>query len=548
MSKLKYFFIFFLPVLVYTQQLAFPTAIGAGAYATGGRGYPTYKVTSLDNAGNGTFRQALLDCEANGGGNIVFDVSGTILLTELLYIDSLENVTIAGQTAPTGGIAICGTGSTNGNWNLAPKILINSLDNVIWRYVRFRQDLVSSNHDNIILNDATNFIIDHCSFAFGTDEGLDTTNLNDIFTIQYCAYNACKTGNIVGNSSNNTYTSNASFINNYFYNTSHRFPNLSISGRADVINNLAWNYVARLCEVQGEIQMNHINNYYASIYGELDNPADGVSYSLGQKGMLYVWDGSLPSQASIYTSGNILTQTITDPLEDNWEYWHWRFNVNDGPYSGDLAEEGLPRALQTNTMYPLIGKEFTIRTAEEIKINLVNEAGANKVINDNGDVIADIDSVDQVAITNITLNNQVYYNQIFNRIQLEQIGYAQDFWDTFSLIPINIRTTNSDGIPAIWATANIPNGLTGQDISPTGYTYFENYINSVDHNNQTLSIPEVTPQNRFPIGYKYQMYNILGQLIIEGNIEEGTWYKLKEGYKGFYILKIENGIVWKTIF
>ena len=44
------------------------------------------------------------------------------------------------------------------------------------------------------------------------------------------------------------------------------------------------------------------------------------------------------------------------------------------------------------------------------------------------------------------------------------------------------------------------------------------------------------------------MYSILGQLIEEGKIEEGTWNKLKEGYKGFYIFKIENGIVWKTIF
>ncbi|WP_439151247.1 T9SS type A sorting domain-containing protein [Winogradskyella sp.] len=486
-------------------QLAFPTATGAGAYVSGGRGYPVYKVTNLQDSGPGTFRQALLNCEANGGGNIVFDVSGTIILNGLLSINNLVNVTIAGQTAPEGGITIGGTGTADGQWSTSPKILINNLDNVIWRYMRFRQEFVSLNHDNLILNSATNFIVDHCSFAAGSDEGLDTTNLNDNFTIQNNLYVMCKTGNIVGSSDNISHASTVSFNRNVFYNTSHRFPNASVSGRHDNINNISWNYVARLCEVQGEIQMNHINNYYASIYGELDNPADGPSYALGRKGMLYRWnngsEGTVVTPPSIYTAGNILEQTITDPNADNWQFWHWRF---DAPavsgYQGQLAEEGLPSDLQADIMFPLLGEEFEIRTSAEIKQQLPDEVGANARLDENGDVVEDIDAVDLIAINNIKNDIKVYYNQ--GNFYDEHTQYIRDFWETFSTTPIAVRNddTNGDGIPEAWANANMPNDAVYSDIANAeGYTYFELYINSVDaaESNEMVNVTgvSVTPNN-----------------------------------------------------
>lgn len=479
-------------------QLAFPTATGAGAYVSGGRGYPVYKVTNLLDSGPGTFRQALLDCESNGGGNIVFEVSGTIILEGLLSINNLVNVTIAGQTAPEGGIAIGGVGTSDGQWITSPKILINNLDNVIWRYMRFRQEFVSSNHDNLILNSATNFIVDHCSFAAGSDEGLDTTNLNNNFTIQNNLYVMCKTGNIVGSSDNITHASSVSFNRNVFYNTSHRFPNASVSGRHDNINNISWNYVARLCEVQGEIQMNHINNYYASIYGELDNPADGPSYALGRKGMLYRWnngsEGTVLTPPSIYTAGNILEQTITDPNADNWQFWHWRF---DAPavsgYQGQLAEDPLPNALQANTMFPLLGQEFDIRTSAEIKEQLPDEVGANARLDENGDVVTDIDAIDILAINNIKNNIKVYYNQ--GNFYDEHAQYLRDFWETFSTTPIAVRNddVNGDGIPEAWASNNMPEDAIHSDVANAeGYTYLELYLNSVDSQAEGNEVVSVT--------------------------------------------------------
>ena len=61
--------IFFLPIFIYSQQLAFPTAIGAGAYITGGRGQEVYHVSNLSSEEViGSFPWALKQAVENNGG------------------------------------------------------------------------------------------------------------------------------------------------------------------------------------------------------------------------------------------------------------------------------------------------------------------------------------------------------------------------------------------------------------------------------------------------------------------------------------------------
>ena len=69
----------------WSQQLAFPSAEGFGAYAKGGRGGQVIYVTNLNDDGPGSLRQAV---EQEGPRTVVFGVSGTIELKERLNIEN----------------------------------------------------------------------------------------------------------------------------------------------------------------------------------------------------------------------------------------------------------------------------------------------------------------------------------------------------------------------------------------------------------------------------------------------------------------------------
>jgi len=101
---------------------AFPGAEGFGANSIGGRGGRVIEVTNLNDNGSGSLRSCV---EASGPRTCVFRVGGTISLDGLTIINPY--ITIAGQTAPGGGITL----------KYGKQIQIATHDVVI-RYVRFR--------------------------------------------------------------------------------------------------------------------------------------------------------------------------------------------------------------------------------------------------------------------------------------------------------------------------------------------------------------------------------------------------------------------------
>src|SRR3546814_5715143 len=90
---------------------AFPGAIGYGAGSKGGRGGRILFVTSLADNGPGTYRACV---EASGPRICIFRVSGLIRFTGRPPVIRNPYLTIAGQTAPAGGVTLAHSGGAAG--------------------------------------------------------------------------------------------------------------------------------------------------------------------------------------------------------------------------------------------------------------------------------------------------------------------------------------------------------------------------------------------------------------------------------------------------
>ena len=232
----------------YDELKAFPTAYGAGAYASGGRGGQVIHVTNLNDSGPGSFRAAVT---ASGPRIVVFDVSGTIENLSTLAITN-GDLTIAGQTAPAGGITITGY-----------RTQFSGCNNLIVRFLRFRPVFRTTERDAVSVGSCTNYIFDHISVSWGTDEIISMeTDVNNATFQRMLIAEGNKTASLLGNSDDPARSENFSMHDCLFYNISHRFPNVNSNGRVDVINNVVYNWRLRLVNALGGISLNHLNNYY----------------------------------------------------------------------------------------------------------------------------------------------------------------------------------------------------------------------------------------------------------------------------------------------
>jgi len=156
-------------VVGYSSPLAFPGAVGFGAYATGGRTGTVYRVTTLADSGPGSFRDAV----SQPNRIIIFDVGGYITLSSEVSVK--PNITIAGQTAPGGGIAIRGA-----------EVSFGSSSNIIVRHVRFRPGSLAPEGAHCAnLYKGTNMIFDHCTFEYGPWNNIGGVNCSEV-TFQRC--------------------------------------------------------------------------------------------------------------------------------------------------------------------------------------------------------------------------------------------------------------------------------------------------------------------------------------------------------------------------
>lgn len=430
------------PDPVFDEVRAFPTAMGAGAYTTGGRGGIVTHVTNLNDSGEGSLRWALTDSYLKTQKRtIVLDISGIVQLNSDIIVDGAP-VTLAGQTAPEGGITITGG-----------KIRFFN-DQVIVRYIKGRS---TTNVDGVIQsNDGNNVIFDHITashvesgeVAIGmTSNSKETLNK----TIQNCLIHDSGLGIIAGDTTppNDTHNETISIINNVFVNVGHRAP-AKIGGavRMDIVNNFVHNWFARLIRIDDwSYTLNHVGNYYSK---------GGRSVDLAHTAYYGTNNGE------IYQNDNYL-----DPAYTGFEWTDF-----DQPRETEVPASsfvGTPFAYNN-------ASTLDIKSNSQLKTQVLPFVGCYKYINDSGVVVEDRDSLDTLAIS-----------QAVNESQTETSAVV-DYTITLGEIPTANNTrpegfynpAKSEHIPEVWFDANVPTGQTHNDIAPNGYTWLENYINQVD--------------------------------------------------------------------
>lgn len=237
---------------------AFPGAEGFGAATVGGRGGAVYEVTNLNDSGPGSLRDGISQAHRT----IVFRVSGTIELQSKLLLRQ-PFITIAGQTAPGGGICLR---------NYTTQITTHD---VVIRFIRSRLgDMDGQQDDGITVgNNAQNVILDHCSSTWSVDEALSTAGDNQNITIQWCII-AEGLNHSIHAKGNHGYGSLArsngpvSWYHNLWAHNNSRNPRLGDNyGRGahpffDVRNNVMYDY-GEICSglTQGIFNVNYVGNY-----------------------------------------------------------------------------------------------------------------------------------------------------------------------------------------------------------------------------------------------------------------------------------------------
>lgn len=297
---------------------AFPGAEGGGMYTVGGRGGKIYVVTSLNDNGPGTLREA---CEAGGARTVVFNVAGIIKLERPININA-PFITIVGNTAPGNGVCLAGE-----------SFLINTHD-VIIRHMRFRRGdtWVGRRDDAIGGNPVGNIIIDHVSASWGLDENmtlyrhmftdgpnnpkaprhkLSTVNLtiqNSIFSEALDTYGHAFGSTLGGQ--------NCLFARNLWANNTGRNPSVGMNGTFNLANNVIYNWYHRTVD-GGDYSSRYqlINNYFKP--GPVTPTDSPVGHRLVKPESRYKL-GNNKIYGKVWVEGNIM-EGYDDITNDNFK-------------------------------------------------------------------------------------------------------------------------------------------------------------------------------------------------------------------------------------
>jgi hypothetical protein len=476
---------------------AFPGAEGGGMHSFGGRGGKVYVVTTLDDSGPGSLREA---CEAAGPRIVVFNVAGIIHLKMPIFIEA-PYITIAGQTAPGDGICIADQG------------IEDNAHDVVIRYIRLRRGNtdIYNRHGTHYGNPIGNIILDHVSSSWGCDQNMDTyrhmyeppeggpaQKLPAVnVTIQWSitseglnTWNHAFGGDWGGR--------NTGFHHNLFACNTGRNPSIAMTYDFNFANNVLFNWRHRTVDGGDEKStINMINNYFKP--GPA-TPYTAIRYRIVRPDAKRV-KNSAPEFGKVYADGNYVdgNETVT---RDNWAGGVQIADANGGSEDAPPADDGAAPATGTLEMRKLppdvaakmrVDKPFpmppmTIQSAQDAYQSVLADAGATLPRRDPVDarVIEEVRTgktwgmgqhIPIPPMEGLAKNN---YGVAGNGIitDIAQVGGYPDYKGE------PIKYSQNDGIPDWWKKkygldVNDP-GLAGKDSNGDGYTNIEKYVNGLD--------------------------------------------------------------------
>jgi len=440
---------------------AFPGAEGGGALSLGGRGGNVIEVTNLNDSGTGSLRACIV---ATGARICVFRVGGTLkLLSQLTVVNPY--LTIAGQTAPGGGILLNGVNLPNAN-----NMIRLATHDVILSYLRIRTGRGTATSLNSgtaisIEGGSHNDIIDHISASWTRDESIGLWgNANLIYNVTLAwvlsaeGLSPHSTGFLMGSDSSavaNQMT-NIDIHHTITMNNSHRNPLVKIKSFR-FVNNIVYNW-----------------NYYATMIGQGCN-ADLISNS-------YKWgplSHSDPYEIEVYPTSGAKDQATgatsvyivgnkgprnANPDNNNWAMVG-KVSGENGTPQGALSTTYKRNTALSPLMFPI-----TVEPVARLETKLLPTVGASQRLSCEGGWIANRDSVDTRLISQYQTNTGIK-TLVSNE---SQVGGFPVIADGTPCVD-----TDHDGMPDVWETAHQlnPNNATDRNTTASnGYRNLENYL------------------------------------------------------------------------
>jgi pectin methylesterase-like acyl-CoA thioesterase/pectate lyase len=416
-----------------STQKAFPEAEGTGAYTMGGRGGDVYHVTNLDDTGPGSLRNGIQS--ATGPRTIVFDIGGTIYLNSRLDINK-PFLTLAGQTAPGGGITVAGFTTS-----------VRDTQHVVVRYMRFRAGDIRCPvmvDDALDVNNAKDVILDHVSASWSIDESLSVTH-SDRVTVQWSYIteslnNSCHPEGRHGFGSLIRYEDGKiSFHHNLYAHHNNRNPRVGDDITLDFVNNVIFDWGTDASYsgeiIEGITKVNYVNNY---LIAGPNTPANKRNRA---------FNGGSPN-TWIYQSGNVIDSNVNgvrDGADTGWAMFVNLYTQQMSPLQRGTAKLS---ALSDITADPALTAYYRvlIRAGNSYPRDAVDSRIANEVVGETG----------------LFLNSQ---NEV-GGFPLLASGTP----------PVD---TDGDGMPDSWEAShglNPGDPSDGPLLAPNGFSNLENYL------------------------------------------------------------------------